>query len=95
MAVQVDTAPVTEEVEVYRSSDGCSRASIVRRPDGFFCIYVFLSAGDSPASMLYGHPDRDDQGDFARPEQGLYGTVEEARREVRTLRGFTDAALQT
>ena len=41
MVVQVDTAPVTEEVEVYRSSDGCSRASIVRRPDGFFCIATF------------------------------------------------------
>jgi hypothetical protein len=94
-----------EELEVYVTPNGLGRASIVRRNDGFLCIYLHwkwseaflkrhhLDAGGrtswlddrTPLDLLY--QDRE-------PESGLYGALDDARREVRSLPGFSDAALK-
>lgn len=88
---------VVDEVEVHISANGHRRAAIARRPDGFFCIYrhcklplAFLRqfkweygedyadnwrADNAPAELLY--EDRE-------PERGIYGTLDDARREVRS-----------
>ena|SRR5882757_10085146 len=99
-----------DEVEVYVTPDGLGRAAIVRRSDGFFCIYLHwkwseatvkalnLETGgapsswfswftdDTPTSLLYDDKD---------PERGVYGTLDDARREMRSLRGFSDAILKS
>jgi hypothetical protein len=94
------------ELEVYLTPDGLGRAAIVRRSDGLLCIYVHwnwsdavlkahnLDAGgrtnwfndSTPLTALYQDID---------PESGLYGTLDDARRQVRSLRGFSDAVLRT
>jgi hypothetical protein len=93
-----------DELEVYVTPSGLGRAAIVRRSDGLLCIYVhwllseelrggrFPSGGvtswindNTPLSYLY----RDKS-----PERGLYGTLGDARAEVRRLRGFSDATLR-
>ena len=95
-----------DELEVYLTPDGLGRAAIVRRTDGHFCIYVHwkwsraaleslnLGADEwatwiddrTPTAALY--QDRD-------PEPGIYGTLDDARRELRSLRGFSQANLKT
>jgi hypothetical protein len=83
--------------------NGLGRAAIVRRDDGLLCIYrhwiieesarkalnlvgewrtSWLTDERTPPSILY---------DNADPEPGLYGTVEDARRQVKSLPGFSDA----
>lgn len=93
-----------DELEVYVTPSGLGRAAIVRRSDGLLCIYVhwllaeelrggsFAPGGitswindNTPLSFLY----RD-----KTPERGLYGTLDDARAEVRSLRGFSDAILR-
>jgi len=98
-----------DEVEVYVTPDGLGRAAIVRRSDGFLCIYLHwkwseesvkalnLDSGgaptsrfswfsdETPVSLLY--EDKD-------PERGVYGTLDDARREMRSLRGFSEATLK-
>lgn len=69
---------VIDEVEVHFSPDGQYRAAIARRADGRFCIYKRHIAsgwhGDrTPAAIVY--QDRE-------PERGIYGTLEDARREL-------------
>jgi hypothetical protein len=91
-----------DELEVYITPDGLGRAAIVRRDDGLLCIYVHWKwsestlkqlevAGDSrlswrddrtPISMLY--EDRE-------PEPSLYGTLDDARRELRGMPRFAEA----
>jgi hypothetical protein len=95
-----------DEVEVYVTPDGLGRAGIVRRLDGLFCIYVkwkwpddgYIAYPDgwrnwfddhTPPSVLYfgqHHQDYDQD-----PEPSIYGTLDDARRELRALRGFADA----
>jgi hypothetical protein len=100
---------VVDEVEIYVTPDGLGRAGIVRRRDGFFCIYVKWKWPDdgsviypggwrnwfddhTPPSVLYfgsvsQEPDQD-------PEPGVYGTLDDARRELHALRGFGEAGLK-
>ena len=87
-----------DEVEVYVTHDGHGRAAIARRTDGFFCIYLFANwddggwfAFDGPTSLIYEDPNIEFE---AQPEIGIYGTVDDARREIRSLSGFSDAVLQ-
>ena len=81
------------EVEVYFSKDGFGRAAIVRRPDGLFCIYVRWLWPEFGMSWLTGEcPDLkydDDYEEAQRPQHGVYGKVDDARREVKSLQGFT------
>lgn len=96
----------TEELEVYVTPDGLGRAAIARRTDGLFCIYVHwiwaeharmvsnLEKGGraswwsdtTSASILY---------EDASPEPGLYGALDDARRQIRSLRGFSQATLMS
>ncbi len=70
---------VIDEVEVHVSEDGDYRAAIVRRADGLFCIYTRLIGGwhtdETPVALVY---------EDCEPAVGIYGTVEDARREVRS-----------
>ena len=95
-----------DELEIYLTPDGLGRAAIVRRGDGLLCIYLHwnwpeailkklnLDArgrtswfnDDTPLELLYKDVD---------PEPGLYGTLDDARRQVRSLRGFLDPILKT
>jgi len=47
---------------------------------------------NTPPNVLYGdeYPE-----ETARPEPGLYGTLDDARLQLRSLRGFSDAFLKT
>ncbi len=88
-----------DEVEVYVTSDGHGRAAIVRRGDGLFCIYRWIWSPEHfalakatswidaliPAADLYD--------EYKAPLIGIYGTVDDARRELRSLPGFADASL--
>ena len=98
------SAVAINEVEVYVTSNGHGRAAIVRRPDGFFCIYKWWKLPQdflperfapgkhptwiddpTPAAVLYD--------EYKNPLIGIYGTVDDARRELRSLPGFEDASL--
>jgi hypothetical protein len=93
-----------DEVEVYLTPDGLGRAAIVRRSDGFFFIYVhwllapeyrtgvFLAGG--PTSWIDVNTPVDDLYRGMRPESGILGTLDDARRELRSIRGFSDALLR-
>jgi hypothetical protein len=79
-----------DEVEVYVTPDGVYRAAIVRRSDGFFCIYRWcLGRGYVEGSLS----ESDLYGQYKEPLIGIYGTVDDARRELRSLDGFADASL--
>jgi hypothetical protein len=94
----------TNEVEVYVTLNGRGRAAIVRRPDGFLCIYKWWKLTQdflperfvpsqyptwtddpTPPAVLYD--------EYTEPLIGIHGTVDDARRELRSLPGFEDAAL--
>lgn len=85
-----------DEVEVYVTLNGHGRAAIVRRSDGFFCIYRHLRLSgswmedDNPLLLCYDDPDPDQ---VAQPLVGIYGTVADARKEVLSMPGFSDAVL--
>lgn len=85
-----------DEVEVYVTPNGHDRAAIVRRSDGFFCIYRHcrLSGSwledDDPVMLCYDDPD---PAQVARPEIGIYGSVADARHELKSIPGFSDAIL--
>jgi hypothetical protein len=82
-----------DEAEVWVRRDGHGRAAIVRRTDGFFCIYLWHYFAESiPVALLYEDPDYPEL--YAKPQPGIYGTVEDARRELRSLTGFSDAILK-
>ena len=94
-----------DEAEAYITPDGFGRAAIVRRADGRYCIYQhwqwseetataakvvnwkFIDWRTQPLSLLY------DQEDPPTPEQGVFGTVEDARKHIRGMQGFADAVL--
>jgi hypothetical protein len=77
-----------EEWEVYVTPGGRGRAAIARRDDGRFCIYLRWRVS---GSWMDDDPDPDE---VAYPEEGQYGVLEDARRRVRSLRGFSDAILR-
>jgi hypothetical protein len=85
-----------DEVEVYVTRDGVYRAAIVRRDDGLFCIYRHARNNGSwlddkkPALLLYDDPDPEQ---ISQPETGVYGTIADARNEIRSFRGFLDSVL--
>ena len=92
-----------DEVEVYVTPSGLGRAAIVRRDDGFFCIYRwaklpqgFLPARFAPSRSAGWREDQAPLADLYRhvePLVGIYGTAAEARREILSLPGFADATL--
>jgi len=97
-----------DELEVYITPDGLGRAAIVRRNDGFLCIYVHWILAESvrvalriadggraswindktPLPILYDEHN-------TSPEYGLYGTLDDARRAIRSLEGFSEANLRS
>jgi hypothetical protein len=91
---------VIDEVQVYLTPDGLGRAAIVKRPDGLLCIYIHLHVPRSPylqgsgGSWLNDKTPRDVLYKDTEPRVGLYGTVEDAQREVRSIPGFADAVLK-
>jgi len=84
------------EVEVYVTLDGVYRAAIVRRDDGLFCIYRHARSGgswledDNPALLRYDDPNPEE---IAQPEVGVYGTVADARNEIRSFPSFLHSVL--
>ena len=84
------------EVEVYVTRNGLGRAAIVRRSDGRFCIYRHLRESgnwtddDNAVLLRYDDPDPEQ---VAQPLVGIYGTVTDARKELRSMSGFSDALL--
>ena len=82
------------EVEVYVTRDGHGRAAIVRRGDRFFCIFrhVRLSGSwmkdDDPVLLCHDDPDPEQ---VAQPLVGIYGTVDDARKELLSMPVFSDA----
>jgi hypothetical protein len=72
-----------DELEVYLSADGHSRAAIARRGDNLYWIYRHRVLPDGwrtiPAELLY--QDRE-------PEVGIFGTLEDARHEIRSFVGM-------
>ena len=96
----------TQELEVYITPDGLGRAAIVRRPDGLLCIYVHWiwsdGAMESTGLQRQGpsswHNDKSTPSELyadVRPEPGLYGTLDDARRQIRSLNGFSEALLKS
>ena len=85
-----------DEVEVYVTRNGHRRAAIVRRSDGLYCIYRHARWEGSWLTDQNPHMLRYDDLDpekVATPEPGLFGTVTDARNEVRGFEGFSDAVL--
>ena len=89
-----------DELEVYITPDGLGRAGIARRGDGLLCIYTHWKwreftppswlDDDTPLSVLTEDIGYGEQS----PESGLYGTLDDARRNLRSMRGFADAILK-
>lgn len=85
-----------DEVEVYVTRNGLGRAAIVRRSDGLFCIYRHLRESgnwmddDNAVLLRYDDPDPEQ---VAEPLVGIYGTIADARKELRSMPGFSDALL--
>jgi hypothetical protein len=95
-----------DEVEVWLSADDLGRAAIARRSDGLLSIYEHwklspdvLANGrfntepgyastwtgeNTPSAAL--NEDRE-------PHAGIFGTVDDARREIQSLPGFAHARL--
>ena len=95
---------IIDEVEVYVTPNGLGRASIVRRADGLFCVYVHIRL---PQGYLPQHFDTsnshswiDDTTPLAdlykdkRPASGILGTIDDARRYIRNMSQFADAHLK-
>ena len=95
-----------EEVEVHFSDDGLGRFAIAKRPDGHFCIYKHWKASDELHRQLTGSEtgvtpwpeDRTLLEDLYRdvsPEIGIFGALEDARREILSIlqrySGYTQA----
>ena len=95
------------EVEVWLSLDGLGRAAIARRNDGLLCIYVHwklspdvLASGRFETGPDYATTWADDNTPLAalyedrEPNDGIYGVVDDARREIQNLPGFANARLK-
>jgi hypothetical protein len=92
-----------DEIEVYVTSDGLGRAAIVRRTDGLYCIYMHWRfppeyirvRTDSHASTSW-MDDATPLSELYRdqePTRSIFGTVEDARRNIRSLPEFAEAVL--
>ncbi len=88
-----------EEVEIYITSNGLGRAAIMKRVDGLLCVYVHwlwseedqraLNVADAHArSWLNDKTPPNELYEGAEPNPGLFGAIDEARREVLALPGF-------
>ena len=62
-----------KEVEVYFRPDGLGRATILQDADGSFCIWL-LRVGEQLHAV---------------PEPGMYRSLDEARSNLSSLRGFS------
>jgi hypothetical protein len=92
-----------DEVEVYVTPNGLGRAAIVRRSDGLLCVYVHikLPAGYMPQHFAPSKSDswvndrtpKEDLYKDREPSSGLFGTVEDARRHIRSMPNLAEAAL--
>jgi hypothetical protein len=93
-----------DQIEVYVTPTGLGRAAIVRRSDGLFCIYLHwllsqsalntgMFAPGGPHTWAEDTTPLEDLYKDIPPEDGLYGTLNDARRAVRSLRYFPDAVL--
>ncbi len=88
-----------DEVEVYVTSDSHGRAAIVRRDDGFFIHISMALVARTLRSRKRNKLDRRLNTTAAlydvykTPLIGVYGTVDDARRELRSLPGLADASL--
>jgi hypothetical protein len=86
-----------DEIEIYVTRDGLGRAAIVRRTDGLFCIYYHGRGSgswledDNPAFLRYEDPNPEE---LAEPAIGIYGTLDDARNQIRAARRFADAVLK-
>lgn len=96
----------TEELEVYITPNGLGRVAIVRRPDGLFCIYrhwIFSKSARALSNMDLGGPESWHSDPIsaaelykdAIPLRGLYGTIDDARREIKSLPGFSEETLKS
>jgi hypothetical protein len=96
-----------DEVEVWLSVDGLGRAAIARRDDGLLCIYVHwklapdvLANGRFKMTQGYATTWADDKTPLValyedvEPKPGIYGTFDQARREIQSLPGFAGARLR-
>src|SRR5206468_4051694 len=95
-----------DERAILITPDGLGRVAIVRRDDGLFCLYQHwklspdtLKAlgwqGSAPERWTDGPYDRlalYEPPDQVPPLPGLYGSMQDAEREARSLRGFGQAA---
>lgn len=90
------------ELEVYVTESGLGRASIIKRADGLFCLYVhwlwdekthkiFRVVDRGPEDWRDGSITKFELYSDNEPEPGLYGQVEDARNAIRSIPGFSDA----
>jgi hypothetical protein len=77
-----------DEWEVYVTPGGRGRAAIARRDDGLFCVYMHWRVS---GSWMDDDPGPDE---VAHPREGHYEAIEDARQQLRRLRGFADAILR-
>ena len=93
-----------DEVEVHVSEDGHNRAAIARRADGLFCIYAHCKLPRAALTGLRLVPGgnladtwRDDHTPLeflyrdCNPRDGIYGTLDDARSEVRRILGASES----
>lgn len=86
-----------QEEKVLLSSDGYGRVAIVKRADGYFCLYLHwhwitetpCSLGIIPAADRRWTEAYDSRlYDGVDPLPGIYGTVRDAEAEARRLLGL-------
>lgn len=92
-----------KEVEVYVTPSGLGRAAIVRRDDGYFCIYRwvklpqgFMPEHFAPRQWAGWREDPTPLTDLYKDQEplvGIYGTTADARREILSLPEFSDAKI--
>jgi hypothetical protein len=100
------SASSINEVEVWLSACGLGRAAVALRNDGLLCIYVHwklapdvLANGRFKTPPGYATTWTDDNTPLAvlyediEPKPGIYGVVDDARREIQNLPGFAGARL--
>lgn len=94
---------IIDEAEVYVTPNGLGRAAIVRRSDGLYCIYLHWQSTyeealafnvlnwqridweTQPLSLLYD--------EYSSPERGVFGLIEDARKELAGMSQYADAIL--
>jgi hypothetical protein len=92
-----------DEVEVYISPSGLSRAAIVRRPDGLFWIYKHVRlppnylpqhfANSASPTWFDDCTSLKDLYKDVEPSSGIFGTLDDARRHLRSMPSLSDAIL--